>query len=76
MSQHYIIKAQGLYQLIVPLYVDDLIYTGNNMELMKEFKEDMMKTFSDEQPWLDELFPRYRGETTKTRYIYLSKEIS
>jgi len=39
------IKAQGQYHLIVSLYVDDLIYTGNNLEMMKEFKEDMMKTF-------------------------------
>jgi len=39
------IKAQGQYHLIVSLYVDDLIYTRNNLEMMKEFKEDMMKTF-------------------------------
>ena len=39
------IKAQGQYHLIVSLYVDDLIYTGNNLEMIKEFKEDMMKTF-------------------------------
>ena len=40
------IKTQGRYDiLIVSLYVDDLIYTGNNLEMIKEFKEDMMKTF-------------------------------
>ena len=46
-SQHYILKPQGQYHLIVSLYVDDLIYTGNNLEMMKEFKEDMMKTFEN-----------------------------
>nr|KYP60115.1 Retrovirus-related Pol polyprotein from transposon TNT 1-94 [Cajanus cajan] len=40
------IKTQGQYDtLIVYLYVDDLIYTGNNMKMMIEFKENMMKTF-------------------------------
>jgi len=33
------IKSQGQYHLIVSLYVNDLIYTGNNLEKMKEFKE-------------------------------------
>ncbi|KAK0597781.1 hypothetical protein LWI29_028530 [Acer saccharum] len=39
------IKTQSNNILIVSLYVDDLIYTGNNEKMMKEFKEDMMKTF-------------------------------
>ncbi|PNX86396.1 putative LRR receptor-like protein kinase, partial [Trifolium pratense] len=40
------IKTQGQYDtLIVSLYVDDLIYTGNNITLINGFKEDMMKTF-------------------------------
>ncbi|CAA0825713.1 cysteine-rich RLK (RECEPTOR-like protein kinase) 8 [Striga hermonthica] len=40
------IKTQGNdNKLIVSLYVDDLIYTGNNEEMIKELKEDMMKTF-------------------------------
>lgn len=26
--------------LIVSIYVDDIVYTGNNEELLKEFKED------------------------------------
>jgi len=44
-SPHLYIKAQCQYYLIVSLYVDDLIYTGNNVEMMKEFKEDIMKRF-------------------------------
>ena len=32
--------------LIVSLYVDDLIYTGNNHEMMSDFKESMKKKFS------------------------------
>ncbi|CAL2249603.1 unnamed protein product [Prunus armeniaca] len=39
-------KTQGKSDiLIVSLYVDDLIYTGNNEEIIKEFKKDIMKTF-------------------------------
>ncbi|KAL0392757.1 UNVERIFIED_CONTAM: Retrovirus-related Pol polyprotein from transposon RE1 [Sesamum radiatum] len=39
------IKSQGNDTLIVSLYVDDLIYTGNNEKMIQDFKEDMMKTF-------------------------------
>ena len=39
------IKSQGQYTLLLSLYVDDLIYTGNNIKMMMEFKEDMIKTF-------------------------------
>ena len=40
------IKTQGQnHTLIISLYVDDLIYTGNDEKMIKEFKEDMMKTF-------------------------------
>ncbi|CAL8990716.1 unnamed protein product [Prunus brigantina] len=50
-------KTQGKSDiLIVPLYVDDLIYTGNNEEIIKEFKKDMMKTFEMSGPRVDALF--------------------
>ncbi|KAK4380842.1 Retrovirus-related Pol polyprotein from transposon RE1 [Sesamum angolense] len=39
------IKSQGNDTLIVSLYVDDLIYTGNNEKMIQDFKENMMKTF-------------------------------
>lgn len=40
------IETQGTYDtLIVSLYVDDLIYTGNIKKMIEDFKEDMMKTF-------------------------------
>ncbi|KAL0295249.1 UNVERIFIED_CONTAM: Retrovirus-related Pol polyprotein from transposon RE2, partial [Sesamum radiatum] len=39
------VKRQGNNTLIVSLYVDDLIYTGNNEKMIQYFKEDMMKTF-------------------------------
>jgi hypothetical protein len=32
--------------LIVSLYVDDLIYTGNDGELMKSFKNSMKRNFA------------------------------
>ncbi|XP_026450984.1 uncharacterized protein LOC113351153 [Papaver somniferum] len=33
------------YVMEVSLYVDDLIFTGNNSEMIKEFWEDMVKEF-------------------------------
>mgnify|MGYP001791670327 CR=1 FL=1 len=39
------IKSQGNNIIIVSLYVDDLIVTGNNTSLIEEFKKDMMDTF-------------------------------
>ncbi|KOM27543.1 hypothetical protein LR48_Vigan437s000300 [Vigna angularis] len=39
------IKAQGKDILIVCLYVDDLIFTGNNPSMFEEFKKDMTMEF-------------------------------
>lgn len=39
------IKRNGGKILIVSIYVDDLIYTGNDKDLMIEFKNSMMQTF-------------------------------
>jgi Reverse transcriptase (RNA-dependent DNA polymerase)/gag-polypeptide of LTR copia-type/Integrase core domain/GAG-pre-integrase domain len=39
------IRKRGNSILVVSLYVDDLIYTGNNEKLMEEFKKDMMETY-------------------------------
>lgn len=39
------VKLKGKALLIVSLYVDDLIVTGNDLEVIKEFKHDMMNTF-------------------------------
>ncbi|KAL0435046.1 UNVERIFIED_CONTAM: Retrovirus-related Pol polyprotein from transposon RE1 [Sesamum radiatum] len=39
------IKSQDNDTLIVFLYINDLIYTGNNEKMIHDFKEDMMKTF-------------------------------
>ena len=35
-------KARGDEFMIVSIYVDDIVYTGNSNGLLKEFKEDMM----------------------------------
>lgn len=40
------VKRSGAEILIVSLYVDDLIYTGNSVALLEGFKESMMKEFS------------------------------
>lgn len=41
----YVKSEIGGKMLILCLYVDDLIYTGNNVEMMKEFKKSMMEEF-------------------------------
>ncbi|BBG97239.1 hypothetical protein Prudu_006294, partial [Prunus dulcis] len=41
----YVKSEIGGKMLILCLYVDDLIYTGNNVEMMKEFKKYMMEEF-------------------------------
>ncbi|XP_058746032.1 uncharacterized mitochondrial protein AtMg00810-like [Vicia villosa] len=41
------VKCEGKNKiLIVSLYVDDLIYTGNNEQMMKQFKESMKEKFA------------------------------
>ncbi|CAA7027704.1 unnamed protein product [Microthlaspi erraticum] len=40
------VKTEKEKILIVSLYVDDLIYTGNSVELLEEFKASMMREFS------------------------------
>ncbi|KAL0322226.1 UNVERIFIED_CONTAM: Retrovirus-related Pol polyprotein from transposon RE1 [Sesamum calycinum] len=52
------IKSQGNDTLIVSLYVDDLIYTGNNEKMIQDFKEDMMKTFEMSDLGLMHFLPR------------------
>ena len=37
-------KKRGMDILVVSLYVDDLIYIGNNETMIKEFKKDMIET--------------------------------
>lgn len=39
------IKAEKNDLIIVSLYVDDLLVTGSNIELIQKFKEDMMQAF-------------------------------
>nr|AAL58228.1 putative gag-pol polyprotein [Oryza sativa Japonica Group]ABF96256.1 retrotransposon protein, putative, unclassified [Oryza sativa Japonica Group] len=39
------INKTGTDILIVSLYVDDLIYTGNSEKMMQDFKRDMMHTY-------------------------------
>jgi len=39
------IKKKGEYVIFIALYVDDLIFMGNNAELIEAFKEVMNKEF-------------------------------
>jgi hypothetical protein len=46
-NEHTLFVKQGTDKiLIVSLYVDDLIYTGNNVDLFEEFKASMKKKFA------------------------------
>ncbi|VVA41237.1 PREDICTED: Retrovirus-related Pol poly from transposon, partial [Prunus dulcis] len=39
-------KTRGEHDiLIVSIYVDDIVYTGNNQEMLDEFKEDMKEKY-------------------------------
>lgn len=51
-------KRSGAEILIVSLYVDDLIYTGNSAALLEGFKESMMKEFSMTDLWANEVLLR------------------
>jgi len=39
------VKQNGAIILIISLYVDDLLVTGNNTSLVEKFKQEMMKVF-------------------------------
>lgn len=39
------VKQKGSYVLIVSLYVDDLLVTGDNVQMIEEFKQEMMQVF-------------------------------
>lgn len=38
-------KIEGLDILIISLYVDDLIFMGNNKKMLEDFKKEMMKMY-------------------------------
>lgn len=44
-SMLYLKKSKGGKFLVVSLYVDDLIFTGNNRSMCDEFKNSMMLEF-------------------------------
>ena len=39
------VKQNGAINLIISLYVDDLLVTGNNTSLVEKFKQEMMEVF-------------------------------
>ena len=39
------VKGDQANLIVISLYVDDLLVTGNNAELIQQFKEDMMQVF-------------------------------
>ena len=54
-EQTLFIRKQGGKILIVNIYVDDLLFTGYDEELLEEFKRSMKKEF-DMTDRLDEIF--------------------
>lgn len=57
------IKIQSKYDLlIVSLYVDDLIYIGNNKKMIQEFKDEDIQ---DEKLGLDSLLMYRKGTVVK-----------
>ena len=41
----YVKAENGIDILIVAIYVDDVVFTGNNKNMMEDFKEDMMQKY-------------------------------
>ena len=39
------VRSEGINIIIISIYVDDLLVTGNNQELINEFKSEMFKQF-------------------------------
>ena len=39
------VRSEGINIIIISVYVDDLLVTGNNQELINEFKSEMFKQF-------------------------------
>ncbi|KAL0441848.1 UNVERIFIED_CONTAM: Retrovirus-related Pol polyprotein from transposon RE2 [Sesamum radiatum] len=68
------IKSQGNDTLIVSLYVDDLIYTGNNEKMIQVFKEDMMKTFEMSDLGLMHFFLGIEINQEKEGIFYMSRK--
>lgn len=50
---------------MVCLYVDDLIYTGSNMSMIKNFKKSMMVEFDTSDLRHGALFPWFRSESIR-----------
>ena len=40
-NPNFYVKVNGTYILIIMLYVDDLIYTGNSKQLCQHFKKEI-----------------------------------
>ena len=45
MKQPYIVKTDDVQLLIISLYVDDMLVTGNQPGLIQSFKDEMNKVF-------------------------------
>ena len=64
---------QGNHFLILCLYVDDLIYTGNNSQMMEEFKKAMMQKYEMTDLGLMRYFLGMQVKQ-RPRQIFISQE--
>lgn len=62
--------------LIVCLYLDDLIFTSNDIKMFTEFKKSVMEKFEMTDMGLMHYFLGFEViKTTNGNFIYLSKEV-
>ena len=68
-------KNKGNNFLIVSLYVDDLLVTGDDARLVEEFKQEMMQAFEMIDLGLHNLFSWNWDQAKSEQSVNLSKEI-
>ena len=60
--------------IIVCLYVDDLLFTGNDVKMMQNFKQDKMQDYEMSDLGLLKLFLGHRSFSSKKRNFHFSKK--
>lgn len=72
----YVKTKKGGKLLIVCLYLDDLIFTSNDIKMFTEFKKSVMEKFEMTDMGLMHYFLGFEViKTTNGNFIYLSKEV-
>ena len=61
--------------IIVCLYVDDLLFTGNDVKMMQNFKQDMMQDYEMSDLGLLNYFLVIEGSQVKEGISFLQRSI-